>query len=44
MNRTEKHETVESLNARLQAVNSLFLIDYTGLKVVDATELRRKVR
>jgi large subunit ribosomal protein L10 len=44
MNRTEKHQTVESLNARLQAVNSLFLIDYTGLKVVDATELRRKVR
>ena len=44
MNRTEKHETVESLNARLQAVNSLFLIDYTGLKVVDATELRRKIR
>jgi large subunit ribosomal protein L10 len=44
MNRTEKHETVESLNARFQAVNSLFLIDYTGLKVVDATELRRKVR
>lgn len=44
MNRTEKHETVESLSARLQAVKSLFLIDYTGLKVVDATEVRRKVR
>jgi large subunit ribosomal protein L10 len=44
MNRTEKHETVGSLNARFQAVKSLFLIDYTGLKVVDATELRKKVR
>jgi len=44
MNRTDKHQVVESLREELRAVTSLFLIDYRGLKVVDATELRRKIR
>lgn len=44
MNREEKQQLVESLSGHFQTVKSLFLIDYKGLKVVDATELRRKVR
>lgn len=44
MNRTEKHESVESLGEQFRAINSAFLLDYRGLKVVDATELRRKIR
>ena len=44
MNRAEKQHVVESLSEQLRAVNNLFLIDYRGLKVVDATELRRKIR
>jgi large subunit ribosomal protein L10 len=44
MNRTEKQRVVESLSEQFRATNNLFLIDYRGLKVVDATELRRKIR
>lgn len=44
MNRTEKQQEVESLTERFRAAKNLFLIDYRGLKVVDATELRRKIR
>jgi large subunit ribosomal protein L10 len=44
MNRTEKHQTVDSLNQEFRSIQSLFLVDYNGLKVVDATELRKKVR
>ncbi len=44
MNRSEKQNVVDSLSERLRSVNNLFLIDYRGLKVVDATELRRKIR
>ena len=44
MNRAEKQHVVESLSEQLRAVNNLFLIDYRGLKVVDATELRRRIR
>jgi len=44
MNRTEKENAVESLSAQFRSANHLFLIDYRGLKVVDATELRRKIR
>ncbi|MFH1572941.1 MAG: 50S ribosomal protein L10, partial [Acidobacteriota bacterium] len=44
MNRTEKHQTVDSLHEQFQGVLGLFLINYQGLKVVDATELRRKIR
>jgi large subunit ribosomal protein L10 len=44
MNREEKHHVVESLGEQFRTVRNLFLIDYKGLKVVDATELRRKIR
>jgi large subunit ribosomal protein L10 len=44
MNREEKRELVESLGEKFRSLNSLFLIDYRGLSVVDATELRRKIR
>jgi large subunit ribosomal protein L10 len=44
MNRTEKKQTVDSLGEQFGSVASAFLIDYRGLKVVDATELRRKIR
>jgi large subunit ribosomal protein L10 len=44
MNKTEKQEIVQSLSQQFGATRSLFLIDYRGLKVVDATELRRKIR
>lgn len=44
MNRAEKQQTVDSLNEQFRSISSAFLIDYKGLKVVDATELRRKIR
>jgi large subunit ribosomal protein L10 len=44
MNRAEKQQTVDSLGEQFGAIASAFLIDYRGLKVVDATELRRKIR
>ena len=44
MNRTEKQQSVATLGEQFRSINSAFLIDYRGLKVVDATELRRKVR
>ncbi len=44
MNKQEKQQTVDSLGQEFRSINSAFLIDYKGLKVVDATELRRKVR
>ncbi len=44
MNKAEKQQTVESLGEQFRSVNSAFLINYRGLKVVDATELRRKIR
>lgn len=44
MNRTEKQQTVEDLGRQFREISSAFLIDYRGLKVVDATELRRKIR
>jgi large subunit ribosomal protein L10 len=44
MKREEKQQSVSALAEQFGAINSAFLIDYRGLKVVDATELRRKVR
>ena len=44
MNRAEKQQTVDSLGEQFRSLDSAFLIDYRGLKVVDATELRRKIR
>jgi len=44
MNKEEKQQTVESLGEQFRSLDSAFLINYRGLKVVDATELRRKIR
>ena len=44
MNRAEKQQTVDSLGEQFRSISSAFLIDYKGMKVVDATELRRKIR
>jgi large subunit ribosomal protein L10 len=44
VNRTEKEQNIESLHEIFKATKSAFLIDYRGLKVVDATELRRQIR
>ncbi len=44
MKRAEKEQVVGSLEQQLGSINSAFLIDFRGLKVVDATELRRKIR
>ncbi len=44
MERTEKQQVVQSLREEFRDNRNMFLIDYRGLKVVDATELRRKIR
>jgi large subunit ribosomal protein L7/L12 len=44
MNRTEKQQEVDRLKEDFAKVNSAFLVDFRGMKVVDATELRRQVR
>jgi large subunit ribosomal protein L10 len=44
MNKEEKQQTVDSLGEQFRSISSAFLIDYRGLKVVDATELRRKIK
>jgi large subunit ribosomal protein L10 len=44
MNKQEKQETVSSLGEQFRSIDSAFLVNYTGLKVVDATDLRRRIR
>ena len=44
MNKAEKQQTVDSLGEQFRTIDSAFLINYRGLKVVDATELRRKIK
>ena len=44
MNKAEKQQTVDTLNEKFRSIQSAFLIDYRGVKVVEATELRRKIR
>ena len=44
MNRAEKQQTVDSLGEQFRSIESAFLINYRGLKVVDATEVRRKIK
>lgn len=44
MNKEEKQQTIDSLNEQFQAINSAFLINYEGVKVVDITEIRNKIR
>jgi large subunit ribosomal protein L7/L12 len=43
MNRTEKEKAVDQLKQDFQNVDSAFLVDFRGMKVVDATELRRQI-
>lgn len=44
MNRTEKNEQIEQLRGVLAASPSVFLVDMTGLKVNEVTDLRRKIK
>jgi len=44
MNKAEKQQVIDALGEQFRSISSAFLIDYRGLKVVDATELRRKIR
>ncbi|MGH9461874.1 MAG: 50S ribosomal protein L10 [Vicinamibacteria bacterium] len=44
MNRTEKQEAVDVLTKDMEALSAVFAVDFRGLKVGEATELRRKVR
>lgn len=43
MNRTEKEQEIEQLKQDFDRVKSAFLLDFRGMKVVDATELRRQI-
>ena len=44
MKRAEKQQTVKTLNEQFRSIDTAFLINYRGLKVVDATEVRRRIR
>jgi large subunit ribosomal protein L7/L12 len=43
MNRQEKSQEVDRLREDFQKITSAFLVDFRGIKVVDATELRRQI-
>jgi large subunit ribosomal protein L7/L12 len=43
MNRTEKNQEVERLKQDFERIKSAFLVDFRGMKVVDATNLRRQI-
>jgi large subunit ribosomal protein L10 len=44
VNRTEKQTAVDTLSKDIEALSAVFAVDFRGLKVEEATELRRKVR
>jgi len=44
VNRTEKQSAVETLAKDIETLSGAFAVDFRGLKVEEATELRRKVR
>ena len=44
MNRTEKQGAVDTLAKDIETLSGIFALDFRGLKVDEATELRRKVR
>ena len=44
VNRTEKRAAVETLAKDMEKLSGVFAVDFRGLKVEEATELRRKVR
>ncbi len=43
MNRTEKQTEVDQLKQDFSRISSAFLVDFRGMRVVDATELRRQI-
>lgn len=43
MNRTEKVTEVDQLKQDFSKISSAFLVDFRGMKVVDATDLRRQI-
>lgn len=43
MNRTEKKALVENLNQTFRSAKSVVLVDFRGMKVAEATELRRQI-
>lgn len=44
ISRARKHEQVDQLTTTLSGVDSVILVDFSGLDVPQATELRQKVR
>jgi large subunit ribosomal protein L10 len=44
VNRAEKAQEIELLNAAWQSAENAYLLDYRGMKVSQVSELRRKVR
>jgi len=44
VNRTDKQASVERLNEDLGSLAAVFVFDYRGLKVSEATEFRQKIR
>jgi large subunit ribosomal protein L10 len=44
VNRTEKRTAVENLGKDFETLSAVFAVDFRGLKVDEATELRRKIR
>jgi large subunit ribosomal protein L10 len=44
MNRTEKKELIEDVNAKLKASTTLVVTQYRGLTVAEMSDLRRKMR
>jgi large subunit ribosomal protein L10 len=44
MNKTEKQTIIDELSTALGQTKSVVLMQFSGLKVADVTELRRKVR
>lgn len=44
MNKKEKEEAVRQLHHSFKELHNVFLVDFRGLKVVDAISLRRKIK
>ena len=44
MNRAEKKQQIEEIHGNLSRAGSVFLVDMTGLKVNEVTDLRRRIR
>jgi len=44
MNRTERQQEVEALHAEFQRSANAYLVEFTGLKVEQVNDLRRKIR